>query len=199
MARRRGFDRDEALESALREFWQHGYEATSVATLTAAMGINPPSLYAAFGDKRGLFEEAVQRYQRTYGAFTARALAEEPTGREAVERMLREAADEYSRPDHPHGCMIISAAVNCESAEVTELLRGFREATKAAIKQRIDGDVSAGRLPPGTDTAGLATFYAAIIQGMSTQARDGATREELLAIADRAMAAWPSAETVTAT
>jgi len=199
MARRRGFDRDAALESALREFWQHGYEATSVATLTAAMGINPPSLYAAFGDKRGLFEEAVQRYQRTHGAFTARALAEEPTGRAAVERVLREAADEYSRPGHPHGCMIISAAVNCESAEVVEWLRGFREATKAAIRQRIEGDVSAGLLPPGTDAEGLATFYAAIIQGMSTQARDGATREELLAVAEHAMAAWPAAEPVTAT
>lgn len=196
MARRRAFDRDEALESALRTFWQHGYEATSVATLTTAMGINPPSLYAAFGDKRRLFEEAVQRYQETYGAFAARALTEEPTAREAVERVLRDAAGEYSRPEHPHGCMIISAAVNCESAEVVELLRGFREATKAAIKQRIDDDVSAGRLPPGTDADGLATFYAAIIQGMSTQARDGASLRELLAVADRAMAAWPA---VTAT
>ncbi|MET8863453.1 TetR/AcrR family transcriptional regulator [Nonomuraea sp. NPDC004580] len=191
MARRRGFDRDEALESALRTFWQHGYEATSVATLTTAMGINPPSLYAAFGDKRRLFEESVQRYQETYGAFAARALTDEPTAREAVERVLRDAAHEYSRADHPHGCMIISAAVNCESAEVVELLRGFREATKAAIRQRIDDDVSAGRLPPGTDTDGLATFYAAIIQGMSTQARDGASLRELLAVADRAMAAWP--------
>ncbi|MEV4802442.1 TetR/AcrR family transcriptional regulator [Nonomuraea sp. NPDC049421] len=191
MARRRGFDRDEALESALRTFWQHGYEATSVATLTTAMGINPPSLYAAFGDKRRLFEEAVQRYQETYGAFATRALTEEPTARAAVERVLRDAAGEYSRAGHPHGCMIISAAVNCESAEVVELLRGLREATKAAIKQRIDDDVSAGRLPPGTDADGLATFYAAIIQGMSTQARDGASLRELLAVADRAMAAWP--------
>lgn len=185
MARQRAFDREAALESALLAFWRHGYEATSVAELTAAMDIRPPSLYAAFGDKRRLFEEAVRRYQETYGAFTTRALAEEPTGRRAVERVLREAAAEYAHTDRPRGCLVITAAVNCgpESAEVEELLRGFREEAKAAIRRRIDEDMTAGRLPPGTDTAGLATFYAAVIQGMSTQSRDGAAHEDLLAVA----------------
>ncbi|MFI7705894.1 TetR/AcrR family transcriptional regulator [Nonomuraea sp. NPDC049480] len=195
MARQRAFDRDTALETALREFWRHGYEATSIAGLTTAMGIRPPSLYAAFGDKRRLFEEAVSRYQETYGAFTTRALAEEPTGRRAIERVLREAAAEYASEEHPRGCLIISAAVNCgpESAEVEELLRGFRQASKAALKRRIDDDMAAGRIPAGTDTEGLAGFYASVIQGMSTQARDGAGHAELLRIATLAMSAWPAA------
>ncbi|MFI7618379.1 TetR/AcrR family transcriptional regulator [Nonomuraea terrae] len=195
MARQRAFDREAALETALLAFWRHGYEATSVAELTAAMGIKPPSLYAAFGDKRRLFEEAVRRYQETYGAFSTRALAEEPTGRAAVERVLREAAAEYASPDHPAGCLVITGAVNCgpESAEVEELLRGFREDAKAAFKRRIDDDLAAGRLPAGTDTAGLATFYAAVIQGMSTQSRDGASHADLLRVADLAMSAWPAA------
>ncbi|GAA3256453.1 TetR/AcrR family transcriptional regulator [Nonomuraea helvata] len=194
MARQRAFDREVALERALLSFWRHGYEATSVAELTAAMGIRPPSLYAAFGDKRRLFEEAVRRYQETYGAFTARALAEEPTGRAAIERVLRESAAEFASDSHPAGCLIITAAVNCgpESAEVQELLRGFREATKAALKARIDEDVAAGRLPADTDTAGLATFYAAVIQGMSTQARDGASHAALRRVATLAMSAWPA-------
>ncbi|WP_043623935.1 TetR/AcrR family transcriptional regulator [Nonomuraea candida] len=193
MARQRAFDREAALESALLAFWRHGYEATSVAELTAVMGIRPPSLYAAFGDKRRLFEEAVRRYQETYGAFTTRALAEEPTGRGAIERVLREAAAEYASTEHPAGCLIVSAAVNCgpESAEVEELLRGFREQAKAAIRRRIDDDVAAGRLPAGTDTAGLAGFYASVIQGMSTQSRDGASHADLLAIATLAMSAYP--------
>ncbi|MFC4119108.1 TetR/AcrR family transcriptional regulator [Nonomuraea zeae] len=195
MARQRSFDRDTALESALRAFWRHGYETTSIAELTAAMGIKPPSLYAAFGDKRRLFEEAVHLYQETYGAFTTRALAEEPTGRQAVERVLRESAAEYANGDHPPGCLIITAAVNCgpESAEVEELLRGFRLAAKAAIKRRIDDDVAAGRLAAGTDTEGLAAFFASVIQGMSTQSRDGAGYGELLQIATLAMHAWPPA------
>ncbi|MEV0614537.1 TetR/AcrR family transcriptional regulator [Nonomuraea sp. NPDC050404] len=194
MARQRAFDREAALESALLAFWRHGYEATSVAELTTAMGIRPPSLYAAFGDKRRLFEEAVRRYQETYGAFTTLALAEEPTGRAAIERVLREAAAEYASPDHPSGCLIITAAVNCgpESAEVEALLRDFREEAKAALRRRIDDDVAAGRLPAGTDAAGLATFYASVIQGMSTQSRDGASHTDLLAIATFAMSAWPS-------
>ncbi|NJP93718.1 TetR/AcrR family transcriptional regulator [Nonomuraea sp. FMUSA5-5] len=196
MARQREFDRETALESALLTFWRHGYEATSVAELTAAMGIRPPSLYAAFGDKRRLFEEAVRRYQQTYGAFTTRALAEEPTGRGAIERVLREAAAEYASAEHPRGCLVITAAVNCgpESAEVEALLRGFRQEAKAAIKRRIDDDVAAGRLPAATDTAGLATFYAATIQGMSTQSRDGASYEDLLAVATLAMTAWPAVD-----
>lgn len=194
MARKRTFDRDEALDRALRAFWRHGYEATSIAELTSVMDIRPPSLYAAFGDKRRLFEEALRRYQESYGAFTARALAEEPTARQAIERILYEAADEYTDPGHPHGCMIISAAVNCgpDSSEVEEDLRLKREAAKAALRERIEQDVTAGVLPPDTDAAGLAAYYAAVIQGMSTQARDGATRDDLERTAALAMRAWPA-------
>ncbi|MFG1948853.1 TetR/AcrR family transcriptional regulator [Nonomuraea sp. NPDC048826] len=193
MARRRAFDRDEALDRALHAFWRHGYEVTSVAELTAVMGIRPPSLYAAFGDKQRLFEETLRRYQETYGAFTTRALAEEPTARQAVERILYEAAAEYTDPGHPHGCMVISAAVNCgpESSEVEERLRLARESAKAALRERVERDVTAGLLPPSTDAAALATYYAATIQGMSTQARDGAGRDELEQVAALAMRAWP--------
>ncbi|TDD20955.1 TetR/AcrR family transcriptional regulator [Nonomuraea diastatica] len=198
MARQRAFDREAALDSALRAFWRHGYEATSIAELTAAMGIRPPSLYAAFGDKRRLFEEAVHRYQATYGAFTTRALAEEPTGRQAIERVLRESAAEYADREHPAGCLIITAAVNCgpESAEAEELLRELRGQARAALQKRIDDDVAAGLLPADTDTEGLATFYASVLQGMSTQARDGASHASLLRVAALAMSAWPG-ETVT--
>ncbi len=99
--RPRSFDRATALEKALMAFWENGYEATSVSDLTRAMDIGAPSLYAAFGDKRSLFEEVVQVYGARYGAFTERALAEEPTARAAVERTLREAAVEYTAPGRP--------------------------------------------------------------------------------------------------
>lgn len=193
VSRQRSFDRDTALESALLEFWRHGYEATSIAALTAAMDIRPPSLYAAFGDKRRLFAAVVERYRHTRGTFSTRALAEEPTGRAAIARLLRETAAEYSDPAHPPGCMIISAAVNCgpESADVQEAMRGLREDAKAAIKARVDGDMAAGLLPAGTDTGALAVFYASVIQGMSVQARDGIGREDLERVADLAMLAWP--------
>ncbi|MGW0515785.1 TetR/AcrR family transcriptional regulator [Crossiella sp. NPDC003009] len=187
---RRAFDRDKALATALREFWSHGYEATSVAALTKAMGINPPSLYAAFGDKRRLFEEAVRLYQRTHGRVLS---PEAPDARTAIQDMLRQLATDYTDARHPPGCMIVTAATNCgpESHEVELELRAMREAGKAAIAARIRQDVEARRLPPETNAAGLAAFYASIIQGMSQQARDGASRSELEQVVDLAMRAWP--------
>ncbi|NUR43832.1 MAG: TetR/AcrR family transcriptional regulator [Streptomyces sp.] len=189
--RPRSFDRATALEKAILAFWEHGYEATSVSDLTRVMGIGAPSLYAAFGDKRALFEEVVLEYGKRYGSFGDRALAEEPTARAAVERMLREAAVEYTAPGHPHGCLVIHAATNCTSAEVEESLRDRRNANIAAFESRIRADVAAGELPADTDAAALARHAGAMIQGMSQQARDGASREELEALAEIAMAIWP--------
>lgn len=99
--RPRSFDRETALEQAIRTFWEHGYEATSVTDLTRAMGIGAPSMYAAFGDKQSLFEEVVRVYGQTYGGFGERAFAEEPTVRGGVARMLHEAAAKYTEAGHP--------------------------------------------------------------------------------------------------
>ncbi|WP_373310813.1 TetR/AcrR family transcriptional regulator [Streptomyces alanosinicus] len=189
--RPRSFDRAAALEKALMAFWEHGYEATSVADLTRIMGIGAPSLYAAFGDKRTLFEEVVRVYTDTHGAFADRAIAEEPTARAAVERILREAAAEYTDPAHPYGCLVAHAATNCTSPEVERLLRERRGADIAALAARIRADAATGLLPAGTDAAALARHTGAMVQGMSQQARDGASREELEALAEIAMAIWP--------
>lgn len=189
--RPRSFDRATALEKALLAFWERGYEATSVSDLTRVMDIGAPSLYAAFGDKQSLFAEVVREYGVRYGSFPERALAEEPTARAAVARMLREAAAEYTDPAHPHGCLVVHAATNCSTPEVEESLRGRRNANIAAIRSRIEADIASGVLPPRTDAATLARHAGAMIQGMSQQARDGASREELEALAEIAMANWP--------
>ncbi|MCH5677365.1 TetR/AcrR family transcriptional regulator [Streptomyces gilvus] len=189
--RPRSFDRDAALDKAVLAFWEHGYEATSVADLTRVMGIGAPSLYAAFGDKRALFDEVVTVYRARYGAFTDRALAEEPTARAAVERVLREAAAEYTAPGRPRGCLVLHAATNCTAREVEESLRARRNADIAAFESRVRAGVAAGELPPTTDVPALARYTGAMIQGMSQQARDGASREQLEALAEIAMSIWP--------
>lgn len=190
--RPRAFDRDEALDAAMRLFWRRGYDATSISALTEAMGLTPPQLYAAFGDKRRLFEEAVGKYLAETGAFAAAAL-ERPTAREAVEALLRDAARELTAPGQPPGCFCVLGAVNCgpESAGVEEDLRRHRAASEAAIRTRIETGLGVGELPAGTDPAALAKFYTGVFQGMSFQARDGASRSDLERVAELAMSAWP--------
>ncbi|QDQ13603.1 TetR/AcrR family transcriptional regulator [Streptomyces spectabilis] len=194
--RPRSFDRETALEKALRTFWEQGYETTSVSDLTRELGIGAPSLYAAFGDKRTLFAEVLQRYAVSYGAFGARAMEEEPTVRAGVERMLREAAAEYTDPSHPHGCLVIHAAVNCATPEVEQTLRDQRNANIASFEDRIKAAVAGGELPRDTDVAALARYVGAVLQGLSQQSRDGATREELEAVAEMSMRAWPASDPV---
>jgi len=193
--RPRALDRDEALETALQLFWRHGYEGTSIADLTAAMGVTPPSLYTAFGSKERLYQEALDRYGASYGSFTARALAEEPTARQAVERILQESVAVYSEGPVPRGCMLASGAVTCapEHTLVVADLSRRRLAVISAIKARFDRAVIEGELAPSTDTKALAAFYAAVVQGLSIQARDGVNRDVLDALAATALSIWPGA------
>ncbi|WP_328927570.1 TetR/AcrR family transcriptional regulator [Streptomyces sp. NBC_00190] len=190
--RPRSFDRDAALDKAMLAFWERGYEATSIADLTASLGIGAPSLYAAFGDKRKLFDEVVMVYGGRYADFAGVALAEEPTARAAVGRILREAAEIYTDPAHPPGCLVISAAVNTASDEVAEALRERRNASLELFESRIRADMATGVLPADTDARALARYAGAVLQGMSQQSRDGASREELEAVAERALLAWPA-------
>lgn len=160
-----------------------------MATLTEAMGLNPPSVYAAFGGKRELFDAVVAHYQEEKRELMASALSESGSAREAVARLLRVLADDYTDRSHPPGCLVISAAVNCSPAasEVEASLRAHREASKRAIAERIAVDHPAR-------AEALALYVAAVVQGMSTQARDGATREQLRGLADTAMLAWPDGD-----
>ena len=188
------FDRDAALETAMHVFWERGYEAASISDLTAAMGITPPSLYTAFGDKERLFLEAIERYALAYGQISERALKEEPSARGAIERWLLESAAELTQPCHPKGCMVVMAATNCSAAaeRVQGALARRRAEAIASVTRRVQGAVDDGELPPDTDAADLANFYATVYQGMSLQAKDGAKEEALLATVKAAMRAWPA-------
>jgi len=190
--RPRGFDRDAALRAAMEVFWRRGYEGASVSDLTQAMGINAPSLYAAFGCKEALFREAVRLYQESEGAGARRAMDEAPDARAMVEAMLRANIRSYTDPAKPPGCMVVLAAMlgTPENAKVCGFLTGMRKASVADLKKRLDRHRARGTLPRGADTAALAQFYATVLQGLSIQARDGASRRTLDRIADGAMAAW---------
>ncbi|MEU8542359.1 TetR/AcrR family transcriptional regulator [Streptomyces sp. NPDC048717] len=190
--RPRGFDRDAALHTAMLVFWERGYATTSTTDLSAAMGINPPSLYAAFTNKEQLFREAVELYEHTEAESTRQVMDEAPTVREALAALLHESVDRFTAEDRPRGCMIALAAT--DSATAHESVRDFavrcRARTKSALKDRLDTAVASGELAGDADTDRLAAFFTTFLNGLSLQARDGAERAQLHDLADMAMHAW---------
>jgi len=190
--RPRSFDREAALDAAMEVFWRKGYEATSIADLTEAMGINPPSLYAAFGDKEQLFMAAIERYNADRGQSCPYAC--EPTARGAVERLLTYMAHELSGGDHPRGCMMMMAAATSANASdmMQKALSAKRASAREGMKARIRQGIKDGDVPAGTDAGALADFFSAVVAGMSMQARDGASRKSLLATVENAMLAFPA-------
>jgi AcrR family transcriptional regulator len=194
--RPRGFDRDQALESAMRLFWSRGYEATSISDLTAAMRIMPPALYGAFGDKKRLFLEAVDRYQRRGGGFAHKALTQEPTAERAIRRLLLDAATAYTLPDHPKGCMVVTSATNCttQSDDIYEALAERRHATESAVRARIAAGHKAGELSDEADVDALTGVVTSTLFGMSIKARDGVPRARLRRTAEQLMRMWPRRE-----
>jgi AcrR family transcriptional regulator len=175
-------------------FWERGYDTVSIRDLTNAMGITPPSLYAAFTDKQTLFEEAVEAYAHRYGGYIREALGSEPTAYRAVRSLLTGAVVQQTLPGLPSGCLILNGATNhtAASAGVAAGLRARRAETTALIDRRIRADIAVGELPAETDATALATFTASVWQGLAQLARDGHDRRELESAVATAMTAWPS-------
>lgn len=191
--RPRVFDREQALDTAMRLFWCQGYEATSLSDLTAAMGIAAPSLYAAFGSKEQLFRAAIARYIDDYRCNGGRALADPALStRQAFEAFFESIAHSFVEAERRSGCMLIAAEAGGLPTELREELAGYRSALENEFLLRIERGLRAGDLPAATDAAALAKFLAALTQGLSIQARDGATVEQLAQVVRVAMRAWPS-------
>jgi len=190
--RPREFDVDRALDAALRLFWQHGYEGTSLSALTQAMGINMPSLYAAFGNKEQLFLKAVDRYLESPSFYFHKALAE-PTARRVAEQLMRGAIGMVMDPKNPDGCLLVHGALASgpDSDSIRRELNVRRAKGEAALRRRFDRAASEGDLSKDADPARLARFIITVIWGMSVQAAGGATRAQLKDIAEFAMKSWP--------
>jgi len=194
IGRPREFDRDTALLAAMRTFWTQGYEGTSIQDLVAAMGVNKPSLYSTFGCKEEIFREAVELYDRLEGRATSQSLAKAGTAREAVETMLRANARAYVVEEGPRGCMIVLSSLlgAPENESVRAFLAENRLNGETMLRDRLAQGIAAGDLDSSTDVGQLAAFYTTVLEGLSIQARDGASVDKLNMIIDAAMLAWPA-------
>jgi AcrR family transcriptional regulator len=190
--RPRAFDRGEALHRAMLLFWEKGYQGTSMSELTAAMGINAPSLYACFGSKEALYRETMALYDDYEGGGFGAALAAAPDARAAIETYLMGSARLFTRPGKPAGCMVVLSVIQAAgvSEEAACELRDARAEMQGLLEARLRAEAAKGALPASCDVSAIASFYITVQQGMSIRARDGATRAELEAVAQGAMMAW---------
>jgi AcrR family transcriptional regulator len=184
LGRPRAFDADYALDEAMEVFWRHGYEGATIAQLTEAMGINPPSLYAAFGSKEGLLKAALDRYSARRAAWMEEILGA-PTAREVAERMLVGIADTQTDPANPPGCLLVQGGLACGtgSENVPFELAVRRTQTEDQLRDRFVRAKAEGDLKETTDPAALARYLSAVTVGMGVMASSGADREALRQVA----------------
>ncbi len=192
IGRPRAFDTEKALDQALGVFREKGYEGASLSDLTAAMGINPPSLYAAFGNKEALFGKALDRYAERHAGFYKDALAR-PTAREAVEALLAGAIDMATDAGSPRGCLLVSGALACgdDADPIRAELTRRRAEGELMLRRRFEQAKREGDLPPDTSPADLARYVTTVLQGMAVQAAGGAGRKDLRRVAETALRVLP--------
>lgn len=203
MGRPRNFDRDHAVEQAMHLFWQHGYDATSLAQLKAGLGggISAPSFYAAFGSKEALFDECVQRYLATYAQVTECLWDETLLPRQALETALRQSVRMQCEDGHPKGCMValgVMSAPSPENARVADALTQSRVRTRAGILACVERAVRAGQLPEQTQAMVMASVFDSFLQGVSILARDNVPHAVINSAITQLLMTWDVAASIVA-
>jgi len=190
LGRPRAFDAEKALNRAMQVFWRKGYLGTSLSDLTEAMGINRPSLYAAFGNKKSLFRKALEHYSKGPSAYLSEAL-QEPKARAVVERVLHGVVDLLTDPQTPRTCLWVHGALSCGDDPLREEFAAQRAAGLAELRTRFKRAIAEGDLSADSDADALARYLQTVNFGLTVQASTGATRKELLRIVEIALKAWP--------
>jgi AcrR family transcriptional regulator len=195
MGRPRSFDMDTALDEAMEVFWRHGYDGASIAELTKAMGINPPSLYAAFGNKEGLLRAALDRYTSRHGQHMGWVL-QGATAHEVAERFLMSTAESHTEPGKPPGCLLVQGGLVCGigSQNVPFEFATRRAQVESDLRSRFEHAKAEGDLPADADAGALASFLGCVTSGMGIMASAGADRDALRRVALVAISAFPEAE-----
>lgn len=202
MGRPRTFDRDRAITEAMHLFWEHGYDATSLAQLKEGLGggISAPSFYSAFGSKEALFQECVTRYLSTHGRVTAPLQDASLPPKVAIETALRQSVAMQCEPGHPRGCMValgVMSAPSVASADVARALDASRARTRAGFVECVQRGIASGELRPDTSALALAAVFDSFLSGVSISARDGVDAAVLKSAIDQVMRLWDEARQMT--
>lgn len=194
--RPRNFDAEEALDRAMEVFWRHGFQGASMSELTEAMGLNKPSLYAAFGDKEALYLKVLDRYAALCATEHLGRLESEPDARRAVAEFMHSIAAMVANPRYPGGCCVINGVADCGGATtppaVDAALRKALQNTEARLKERLVRAQHDGQLPKGKSADDLAALFSALLAGLGILAKGGANRAKLDKVINAAMQAWPA-------
>ncbi len=193
VGRPRAFNTETALEEAMKVFWRLGYEGASLAELTKAMGINSPSLYAAFGSKEGLFKAVLDHYDARRESCMAEVLGA-PTARATAERLLFGLVDLVTDPEEPPGCLFLQGGLSCgvSTQEIPHELARRRALLEDSPRELVARARAVGDLPDTADPAALARYLVTVCNGVAIQAAAGAGRSELREVATLALHAWPA-------
>jgi len=188
MGRPRSFDEEAALDAAMRLFWERGYEGTSMADLTKAMKLNPPSIYAAFGDKMALFQAAAKRYAEGPGQYQAKALRE-PTLKEVIQALFRNTVAFLNDPRYPSGCMTLTGAMACsvEDEAARDFLAEIRKQNEVDLRARLQQARNSGELPTDVNLDDYTRYLSTILGGLAIQGANGISKSQMKRIADMAL------------
>jgi AcrR family transcriptional regulator len=198
--RPRGFCVEETLDRAMTVFWRHGYEGASMSDLTAAMGINSPSLYACFGSKEGLFRAVLERYDERRKSFMESVLAA-PTAAKTAETYLHGVADFAidTSGKNPPGCLLLQSGLSCGDSDIPDEMARHRAEKETALCDRFKRAHKEGDLPKTANPAALARYLMTVSNGICVQAASGATAKELHEVAGIALTSWPTGKSVKVT
>lgn len=182
------FDKEAALDVAMRLFWERGYEGTSMADLSQAMGLHPSSIYAAFGDKQALFALAAKRYADVPAQYMVRAL-EQPTFKEFILAAFDNTVEFLSSKEHPSSCFTLTGAISCgvDTQPAKALMKEIRLQNEAAIKTRLLKARKAGEFPKEENVDDYTRYLSSLLSGLAVQAANGSTRTELRRTAELAL------------
>ncbi|MBL4845363.1 MAG: TetR/AcrR family transcriptional regulator [Planctomycetes bacterium] len=187
MARPRKLPEGEALERALKVFWERGFDRTSIADLSEAIGVGPSSLYNAFGNKEAIYRRALDRYMESHGAFVLRVLGGEQSAEDALRDLLRSAVKLYTSPGLPSGCAMLQSggASSPDGSAAGAITFELKQGLEKGVRKFLDARLKSGEslaAPPRV----LAKFVVATLRGLSQLAVDGVSQRDLLRVADHA-------------